>query len=877
MRTKRTIRIAAFAASLAAWCGWGGNTAYAQVDAWAIGTQAVVMPPGTNGAAGQPFALPQPNNPNYTAAVQYHGQLAQRSQHARTTGDGRLLFFEVDGNLYDGDGYLIADARAQGCTECLEPGVMEFVSVPVPGSCNLFYLFSAMGRATYPGFTGTHVQWSILDLDSDNSRFPGQAPATCARKGRLTRIDELGTAPYQQFLPWVGTTNFGSEIGALPGGEPSSDRVGALLPTGWSTSTGTPRIRVVESANTNGDHWLFAVLANHIYVYRVASNGIYQVNPIANSGHLQFMASWSPNTVLEYFHDADAILTALPDRQEDVLALAIAQNGGMYAYPDLTDGKNLIVHYFDRNTGALLMGESKAYAFHAPPCNCNGVTIDLGSGSFVGTGLRGCAFRSDGQGLYLTGERTTDCQTAQPYAAHLDLESDAITDLSYAFGQPFEPKWTRSRIYRNKSLNGLGTGVYIPVQGEVGALQGLENLAAVTFTAAAIAPVAPPELFNGERPIGCGFTPRFLDIGIAHDRYFSPQNRATCCAFLQTRGSGLIYGHEQVPGMQPTAWSATSNPYGNTSPLTCLCDIVVKPGASLYPSNLTIKFADDAKLVVERGANVIATNSTFTSITCPSERWPGIRVEGTTSNGNQVAPYQGRLTLQNSTVENAVVGAWTTRQLGNGTTVGGYTGGRIHGSSSTFKNCITGVRIEPYQRTGSTGNVLDNLCSFFNCNFITDAAWTDLGTNNPLHHARLQSVKGIKFNQCKFRNDAHTQFPPLNRGWGIFGTMAGFDVLGTSTPDASLFQNLSTGVASGGFINKTNIRQTWFRGNRVGAHLQALVAPEVSRSHFFMPDGLWPNPPTGLLLQQSTGYLVEENNFTGMPGTYGNVGIYWKG
>jgi len=601
------------------------------------------------------------------------------------------------------------------------------------------------------------------------------------------------------------------------------------------------------------------------------------LNPAGGNPYVQYMSGWSPNAVLEYFHDADAILTSLPDRQEDVLALAITQNNGMYAYPDVTDGHNIIVHYFDRNTGALLLGESKAYTFHAPPSGCNGVTIDLGGGAFVGTGLRGCAFRSDGQGLYLTGERTSDCQTAQPYAAHLDLGSDAITDLSYAFGQNFDPKWTRSRIYRNKSLNGLGTGVYIPVQGEVGALQGLENLAAVTFTPAAIAPVTPPELFDGVRPIGCGFTPRFLDIGIAHDRYLSPQNRGTCCTFLQTRGSGMIYGHEQVQGMTPTSWTATSNPYGNNATLTCLCDIVVKPGASLYPSNLTIKFADDAKLVVERGANVIASSSTFTSITCPAERWPGIRVEGTTNNGSQVAPHQGRLQLINNTVENAVVGAWTTRELGNGATVAGYTGGRIYGSNSTFRNCITGVRIEPYTRTSSTGAVLDNLSRFDLCNFITNAAWPDLGANNPLYHAQLQSVKGVKFNQCKFRNDAPGLFALDNRGWGIFGLMAGFDVLGTATPDASLFRGLRTGVAAGGFINKVNIRQSWFRENHVGAHLQACVAPEVSRSHFYTPTGIWPNPAMGLLLQQSTAYLVEENKFNGMPGSNGNVGIYWKG
>ena len=835
------------------------------------------MPPGTNGPADPPFALPVPNNSSYPAAIQYQGQQAERSQHARTTGDGRLLFFEVDGNLYDGDGYMIAGSRATDCVDCIDPGVMEFASVPVPGSCNLFYLFTGVGRGTLPGYFGTHVQWSILDMNRDNPRFPALAPTTCARKGALIDIStDLGIGDYTQFGAWVNTADLQYET-AVPGmSQLTSSRMGALPDDDGATNA--PRFRIVESANANGDHWLFSIIDDEVNLYRVASDGIHRVDPIAGVSHVPILNTASPNIALDYYYDADAILTTLAGQQGDVVALAITHRGGLFPYPNgNNDGNNILVHYFNATTGALLVGESLADWVEPLPQGCNGVTVSLPGGGYIGAGLRGCAFSVDGQGLFLTGERTTDCATLQPYLDHLDLQTTTYTDLSYAFGTNTDPQWVRSRIYRNTAPSGTGSAIYFPGLGQVGVLQGLENLATCTFTAGGLGAVVPPLLFNGDRPPTCGFVPRFLDIGVAGDRFLSPQNRGTCCAFLQTHGSGLIYGHIQEPGMQPTSWTATINPYGDDTPLTCLCDLVVKPGASLLPSNLTIKFADDAKLVVERGASVIATNSTFTSITCPSERWPGIRVEGTTDNGSQVAPYQGRLNLSNSTVENAVVGAWTTREAGNGITVADYTGGRIYGYNATFKNCITGVRIDPYSRTSSSGASLDNLCRFDYCNFITDASWPDLGANNPLRHAQLEWVKGIKFNQCKFRNDAPGQFPLLNRGWGILGLFAGFDVLGTAAQDASLFQNLSTGVAAGGFINKVNIRQSWFRDNNVGAHLQGCVAPEVSRSQFYMPSGVWPNPAMGLLLQQSTAYLVEENAFNGSTGTSGNVGIYWKG
>jgi hypothetical protein len=861
---------------MAAWCGWGGANVQAQVDAWAIGNKAVVMPPGTQGATGQPFALPTPNNASYPSTVQYQGQQAQRSQHARTTGDGRLLFFAVDGNLYDGDGYLIADARSANCTECLEPGVMEFVSVPVPGSCGLFYLFSAMPRNGYPGFFGTHVQWSLLDMNADNPRFPSLPPATCARKGRLLQYEELGVSPYQQFNTWLSNDPPAVESSVLPGGVPTSNSVGALIPVGVSPATGTPRIRLVESANANGDHWLFAVIANYIYVYRISATGIYQVDPVGTDPYVRFMPNWNPSNVLEYFHDADAILTALPNRQEDVLALAIAQGYGMYAYPDLTSGKNLIVHYFDRNTGELLVGESKAYAFHAPPAGCPaGITVPLTGGAFVATGLRGCAFRSDGQGLYLTGERTTDCQTAQPYAAHLDLESDAITDLSYAFGPSFDGKWTRSRIYRNKNLVGTGNAVYIPVQGQVGVLQGLENLNAVTFAASAFASVVPPELFNGERPIGCGFTPRFLDIGIAHDRYLSAENRGTCCAFLQTHGSRLVYGHEQAPGM-PTSWTNTSNPYGNASPLTCICDIVVKPGASLYPSNLTIKFADEAKVIVERGGWLVGYNSTFTSVTCPAERWEGFQVEGQTHAPNTPSNLQGNLRLDMSLVANAKVGVRTGR-FGDpitGPGESGYFGGRVRAMNTIFQDCIIGARIERHHANTSGGGAEQpNQCLFSNCSFVTTPNWPG---GQPQYGLYLSDVRHVQVNQCRFENQAGSPFTPDQAGNGILMSGATIRVLGNGNPAQSYVRNLRMGILNVGTpFNPVQVDRMHFENNVYGILDLAGRGVNYSRNTFAVTDqGTAPNPRRGMLLWQSRGLVVEQNTFTG-EGRDNSVGIHF--
>lgn len=887
MRTERFFRTARarwhaglWAACVAAWGAWGHNPVSAQVDAWAIGTQAVVMPPGTDGAAGQPFALPQPNNPSHPAAWQYQGQLAQRSQHVRTAGDGRILFFEVDGNLYDGDGYLIADARAESCTECLEPGVMEFVSVPVPGSCGLFYLFSSMGRDTYPGYPYTHVQWSLLDMNADNPRFPAQAPTTCARKGRLVNtISEFGNGDYQQLASFGQLGGPFLEGGTLSFDPPTSEFVAGLLPEPDVTA-GTPRIRVVESANANGDHWLFAVIPNHIYVYRVSSSGVYRVSPVGGIPYVQYMSSWNPNNVLEYFHDADAILTSLPNRQEDVLALAITQNNGLYAYPDVTDGHNLIVHYFDRNTGALLLGESKAYSFYSAPGNCN-VIINLGGGAFVAPGLRGCAFRSDGQGLYLTGERTTDCQTAQPYAVHLDLESDAITDLSYAFGQNFDPKWTRSRIYRNKSLNGLGTGVYIPSFGEVGALQGLENLATVSFTSNAIDQVQPPELFNGARPVNCGFTPRFLDIGIAHDRYLSAENRGICCGFLQTHGSGLIYGHRQTPGMTPSTWTAINNPYNNNGPLTCVCDLEVAQGAQLNTNGLEIRFGAEAKAIVERGGRlVIDQNSRFTSIQCPGERWPGIQLEGQTHASNTPTNLQGNLRIYSSAVENAKVGVRTGRFSDplNGPGDPAYYGGRVLAYNSLFKDCVVGARIERHHaNTLGGGADQPNQSLFSNCDFVTTTAWPG---GIPTSHIELTDVNHVRVHGSRFVNQDALSYTTWQRGAGIKAIDAAFTCLGYQNTN-NRFEGLTVGVLAM-VPDPTEVYKVdgmTFFNNLHGVFDFASTGGVITNNGFTTMAS--PTPLTtssvGLSLFNAEGYIVERNTFTDQGTSVPSVGIHFLG
>lgn len=444
----------------------------------------------------------------------------------------------------------------------------------------------------------------------------------------------------------------------------------------------------------------------------------------------------------------------------------------------------------------------------------------------------------------------------------------------------------RTRIYRNTAVNGTGIGVYFPAQGQVGVLQGLEDLSTCTFTSGALGTVAPPLLFNGQRPVGCGFVPRFLDIGVANDRYLSAENRGECCTFLKTRGSGMVYGHRQTSSSATTNWTPMSNPYSTTAPLTCVCDMVVEHGGLLVNSGMEIRFEANAKAIVERGGRLtVEQNSLYTSIDCPSTRWPGIQLEGQTNAANTPSNLQGNLRVYSSTIANARVGVRTGRfsnptpnsEFENPVTdpaEAAYYGGRVIASNSTFQDCIIGARIERHHaNTLSGGNEQPNQSRFIGCDFVTTADWPG-GT--PQYHLFLQDVRHVQVNNSRFANDAPLLFLPDQGGSGILLSAATVRVLGNGDPTQSYMRNLRNGVVnSGAPFNPVQVDRMHFENNVFGILDFAGRGVNYSRNSFLVPDqGAAPSERRGMLLWQTRQMLVEQNTFTG-EGQGNSVGIHF--
>ncbi len=259
-------------------------------------------------------------------------------------------------------------------------------------------------------------------------------------------------------------------------------------------------------------------------------------------------------------------------------------------------------------------------------------------------------------------------------------------------------------------------------------------------------------------------------------------------------------------------------------------------------------------------------------------------MEGNTANHDQnyvqalpMDQRQGWLWLtEDSEVSGAAIGVLCGRMDGTGMHPD-YYGGVVRAMASTFRNCGTGAMIMRYERRNTSGAELDNLSRFTNCSFLTDAAWHDLYAAGPGFQVHLDDVHGIRLDNCSFRNLDPETFQPGGQGWGIYSFFAGFHVLGNSTP-ATAFQNMGVGiVAFSGATETYSVDRMTFENNMAGIYDMMGIAPRITRNVFHVPDqGDLPRAPLGLLLNQSTAYVVEENQFIGNTGT-SSVGIGFLG
>ncbi len=297
--------------------------------------------------------------------------------------------------------------------------------------------------------------------------------------------------------------------------------------------------------------------------------------------------------------------------------------------------------------------------------------------------------------------------------------------------------------------------------------------------------------------------------------------------------------------------------------LTITCKVLMPPGG---------------RIIVERGAELHVDGGWITIASRCNDLWQGIVVLGD-SDENQFAyngngdRYQGKVEIINDAIiENAITGV-SLFDIDNPV---GTTGGIIIATTnSTFKNCGQAVHFRPYTNYYSIGNPTFNYSYFKDCTFTVD----DEILTHFHQHLYLEGVSGIQIIACDLENVKNSAY---QRGNGIYAVDAHFNLQGKCTsgipcsqwkrPTVKGFTNGIRAENSGMSIHAFRVDRTDFDNNFIGIYSSAVNNLRVTRSDFKVGLGIFTYQPAGICINNGTGYMVENNNFTGTLGL-GNTSI----
>jgi len=766
----------------------------------------------------------------------YGGAQAHVSHFALTDGDCRTIAFAVDGNLYDKEGYLIADAKGEDCEQCLEPGVMEMLAIPVPGHCGLYYIVSSSPTENNQD-DGLHV--AVLDLSQ-----PNPYPFEPERSGRILNMDtELGT-----LYPEIA---FNGDF----------DTYTVKLDQIAGSKSNAPMLRAVKVGDV---YWLYAVYGKRVAQFKVDASGIAAVG-----GYVPTFMNQDAYGSKSYQRDASVALNANGEVVLAITDIALMPLGSTQTY-------GVMVMRFDpTNNGALLSAQGLPPNQSGYPDFTNAQNVPANSPGPGQAGPAGCAWVQNASKLVVTG-RVVQGSDWVPAIAEYDMANGSWTDLMPVLNiQGDASDFVQARLHRNTAPDGSGQSLYIPYPGGVAAITGADQGTYAFLPSAGFSGV--PDLFDPQGGTAL-YQPRFLNADVAGDASVDAYNAVECCDVRSAYEGYHGYTFPVIPGEYD--WTASVNPFGNCPEVLFLDDLIIPAGVQLTIDGMHLKFAPEAHMILRAGAYVDADHSAFTPEDCLGVRWQGIRVEGVASEPTQNSSLQGQLWLDDCLVEEAHVGIWCGRE-GDAA----YGGGFVKCYNSRIRDCIVGARIMQYHRI--IGGVEQrNKCSFLNTDFEVTLSWPDVGDNLPKAQLHLYDVNGVGITRCAFTNGFSVELmPPPSRGVGILSLDASYRCLGFGDHMNNHFRHLNAGIVNVGndplFAN--SVDGMWFDRNLVGIYDMACSYSIVKNNKFtaLTSTDQLPYLTMGMYIDQSVGYLVERNYFEDIDNTdpqeVGSVGIWFHG
>lgn len=846
---------------------------------WTIGTHTYAFP--QSGGGGVAFgSLPQSFDPLIPNSYEYQGTLPVYSQNVQYDGDGNVLFFIVDGRVYNSEGLLLADnVDDPSCQVCMWKGTSRIGIIPVPGSCTLYFIVAGEDRTDRDNDVA-YLRLGVLDLSLLND-LPLYSPAQLP----MGRFIKDGDVSWDDLILPDLVPPF--DLIPVPGASGDEYVFDYELPDTYTTSHDAVRFDIVE---TGPDGRRLLIVESALSVNFILFPEV---------GYSSTQAPILLTSVDKDPYDVEDGYRSIRGEVEakivgSTLKVACSRYAGYEDVADPFHDLKVVLFEFDMTgyPGALtLISPPNEYDLDQYFQSANQPEDGFGN-VIVHPRVAGLEFSPNGQYLYFAkscyspaydynmGYIDTDVPPGSPgdvneldLGTHDDSRWYADTELEINIG----PTGSGEAIY---AVRGAPSGHYLDALTDPDA-PAPSNMGTVLML---------PDYSNrtGLGPVQYRLLDSRVDdcshLQFLHDAIEDPEGE--CCMQLAMTGivsTGLTVSTSNLLG---TAWApgSSSNPFPS-APVEVVFtgNVIVPNGVSLYVNGMIWRFTNTARLIVQEGGMARFDGCLLTSIDCPGQRWPGVLVNGTTSWTSQSNAHQGRIYLNGSEVSNARYGVWcaTLNALGTGVDPAGF-GGRVNAVNSVFRNNIRGVVITQFHRL-SSGTVMPNFSTFTNCAFITDEAWPDPGVNVPLYHAWLKKVDFIRFTNCSFENTNHLTWDPGDWGWGIYTQEASVNCTGGTAYTSNRFSHLKIGAMLEGptpnYVNKFD--GMGFFENVRGIHDQANWHTEVTNNRFDMVASVQLPPgeaSVGLFEYQGELYLVERNLFTCDEDPYSpSVGIWFRG
>lgn len=766
-----------------------------------------------------PIPDPIPGQPELT----YNGAVPVRMSHAEYDHEGELLFFIIDGRIYNRNGYLLV-RRTSSFTDyygSYKENYINYAVCKVPGHCDKFYIFFDSNIITSSliddGEENELIEIEkksdfgvvILDFSLESVFFPEDPD----KKGRLVNLSNL-PANYAMNIDASlvhGITGTSLDV--------HTQRVIAHSPAPSVDTqfTEQPILFSIIDQGPGQSKFLVTRRGADAHLWELTPNGIIWKS-------LDTPCLGSANNYYRLFETCSLFF------QDGILNVMTGADDSFSGYWLIQNGQNAEC-FIGQQGIAFELSENKEYFYFVTS------TGQLGYSPITG-------FESFNANTYFPWTYNT-----ASYASGVRLARNFFQ------GEPSLFIFHSQGMDVIKGVNNPLTCTFHPNPFGLSALP----IPISEFLASYLNDPTQPEFINYQQ---FALSPIYFQAPFQVYNYSSDieQQQGECCIFNY---EDEALGNVTVETSQ--TWTPEDNPYDEPM-LLFIGNLVIPSGVSLTLNNMVLRFAENAGIIVEAGGRLIANHSTLTSYVCADLMWNGIDLLGTTNANNSIAQSlvlggaQGICRLQNTTIENALSAVEVGTMPNSG-------GGILQARNSIFKNNRRDIRFAKFYFINGSG-IAQNVSLIRNCQFLTTQLLNDPDIV-PLAHIQLNQIHKLRIRECDFINSSPlSAYNWPQRRIGVNSFRASVEVRGTENM-MNRFERLQAGIVSLGMYDPVahlSCRYMTFEECNAGIINSFTNNIVVIQNVFNVPEiaGSQGARERGIQITGSTGYTIGDNLFRGV-------------